>query len=237
MSVQACEGIWRNRLGQRLVITQCKPDDDRQQWTDGDQRYSDNGSFYGRYGGRSAQDLAEQIGPLPDSLKRAPVGRPAETESTTAVAGGVSEEPGRVIYDLEQRLKAQNATIIGQTAEIDRLRTELLQLQSSVPKAAVEIDRLNSVLCEQASVIDSLKESNERLQAEALQAQRYVSDANEKINQQSTEINRLKRNVEEFERIDEHKDSEIDHLRQLRRTNEAIIKEFRELLTHALSNK
>jgi chromosome segregation ATPase len=99
------------------------------------------------------------------------------------------------------------------------------------------ISKAISRLSEQSDEILSLKESNERLQAEALQAQRYVSDANEKINQQSTEINRLKRNVEEFERIDEHKDSEIDHLRQLRRTNEAVIKELRTLLTYALSKK
>ena len=253
MSVQVCEGIWRTRCGQRVVVTQCDPVDG-QQWMDGGHYYSDDGSFWG--GGReSSNDLVSFVGLLTDTLKRAPVGRPAETESTTAVAGGVSEDPGRVIHDLEEKLKAANAEIerlgtvmidaqsrantqrIDQQAEIDRLKTELLQLKASVPKAAVEIDRLNTVLGEQASVIDSLKESNERLVNEALQAQKYVSEVNEKINQQSTEINRLNRNVEEFERIDEHKDSEIDHLRQLRRTNEAIIKEFRELLTHALSNK
>ena len=193
MSVQMCEGIWRNRCNQRLVITRCEPLGD-QQWTDGIQRYSDNGK-YNVGDSQSNQDLVSFVGLLPDQ-----------------------SQPD-------------------QSAEIDRLKTELLQLQSSVPKAAVEIDRLNTVLGEQASVIDSLKESNERLQAEALQAQRYVSDANEKINQQSTEINRLNRNVEEFERINEHKDSEIDHLRQLRRTNEAIIKELRQLLTYALSKK
>jgi len=39
--------------------------------------------------------------------------------------GGVSDDPGRIIYDLEERLKAANATIIGQTAEIERLKAEL----------------------------------------------------------------------------------------------------------------
>ena len=120
-----CEGVWRNRVGQRLVITQCKPDDDGQRWTDGEQRYSDNGSFYGRYGGCSESDLVEFVGPLPDQSQRAPVSRPAETESTTAVAGGVSDDPGRIIYDLGEKLKTANATISNQSAEIERLQAEL----------------------------------------------------------------------------------------------------------------
>ncbi len=134
--IQVCEGVWRNRSGQRLVITQCEPDDG-QQWTDGDQRYSDNGSFYGRYGGCSEQDLVEHLGPLPDSSQRAPVSRPAETESTTAVAGGVSEDPGRIIYELEEKLKTANATI-------DRLVTELEQSQGVRTSLAAEIERLRA---------------------------------------------------------------------------------------------
>ena len=147
MSVQMCEGVWRTRCGRRVVITRCDSDDNGQQWTDGEHRYSDNGSFFGRYGGCSEEDLVEHLGLLTDSLKRAPVGRPAETESTTAFEGGVANDPGRVIYDLELKLKAANAeidrlrtfvvnaqsranaTIIGQTAEIDRLKAELQQTQ------------------------------------------------------------------------------------------------------------
>jgi septal ring factor EnvC (AmiA/AmiB activator) len=106
-----------------------------------------------------------------------------------------------------------------------------------VPDQTAEIDWLRTEWQSELTTTQELRSENDRLQDEVLQAQKYMSEANEKINQQSTEINRLNRNVEEFERIDEHKDSEIDHLRQLRRTNEAIIKEFRELLTHALSNK
>ena len=124
MSVQLCEGVWRNRSGQRLVITQCNPGDDGQQWTDGDQRYSDDGSFYGRYSGCSDQDLVEYIGPFPYRSQRAPVSRPAETESTTAVAGGVSDNPGWIIYNLEKKLEAANATISNQSAEIERLKPE-----------------------------------------------------------------------------------------------------------------
>jgi chromosome segregation ATPase len=124
-----------------------------------------------------------------------------------------------------------------QSAEIERLRTELLELKASVPKAAVEIDRLNTVLGEQASVIDSLKESNERLQAEVLQAQQYVSEANEKINQQTRTIEHLSDKVRSLERFNDDKENDLDHLRQLRRTNEAVIKELRTLLTYALSKK
>jgi chromosome segregation ATPase len=101
---------------------------------------SDDGRFSAK---ESNLDLVEHLGPLPDSSQRAPVSRPAETESTTAVAGGVSDDPGRIIYNLEQRLEAakernskamnqlaeRDKTINEKTAEIDRLRTELQQTQ------------------------------------------------------------------------------------------------------------
>ena len=38
--------------------------------------------------------------------------------------GGVSEDPGRIIYNLEERLKTANATISNQSAEIARLQAE-----------------------------------------------------------------------------------------------------------------
>jgi len=193
MSVQMCEGVWRSRCGQRVVVTQCEPVEG-QQWTDGVDYYSDDGSFCCD-GRESSHDLVAFVGLLPD--------------------------------------KPQS----DQSAEIDRLKTELLQLQASVPKAAVEIDRLNTVLGEQASVIDSLKESNERLVNEALQAQKYVSEANEKINQQTRTIEHLSDKVRSLERFNDDKENDLDHLRQLRRTNEAIIKELRTLLTYALSKK
>jgi len=116
MSVQICEGIWRNRTGQRVVITRCEPVGG-QQWTDGFEYYSDDGRYY-QSQREDTQDLVSFVGLLPDSL-------PARTDTTTAVAGGVSDDSGRIIYDLEKRLKAANATIIGQTAEIDRLKAEL----------------------------------------------------------------------------------------------------------------
>jgi uncharacterized coiled-coil protein SlyX len=190
-----------------MVITQCEQVNG-QQWTDGYELYSDDGTYY-QSQREDTQDLVAFVGPLP-------VSRPAETDIATAVAGGVSDDPGRIIYDLEERLEAANATIIGQTAEIDRL---------------------NRVLGDQACVIDSLKESNARLVNEALQAQKYVSEANEKSNQQTRTIEHLSDKVRSLERFNDDKESDLDHLRQLRRTNDAIIKELRTLLTYALSKK
>ncbi len=122
MSVQICEGIWRNRLRQRVVVTQCEPVDG-QRWTDGAHHFEDNGALLTF--SHSNLDLVEYIGPLPDSSQRAPVSRPAETESTTGVEGGVANDPGRVIYDLEEKLKTANATIDNQSADIARLQAEL----------------------------------------------------------------------------------------------------------------
>jgi len=168
MSVQICEGVWRNRSGQRLLITQCEPDDG-QQWTDGDQRYSDNGSFYGCYGGCSEQDLVEHLGPLPDSSQRAPVSRPAETESTTVVAVGVSEDPGRIIYELEEKLKTANATI-------DRLVTELEQSQGVRTSLAAEIERLRAEWRTEFTAAQQLR-------SEGAQLERLLDDAREELQQ------------------------------------------------------
>ena len=149
MSVQACEGIWRNRLGQRLVITQCEPDDG-QQWTDGDQRYSDNGSFYGRYGGCSEQDLVEHLGLLTDTLKRAPVGRPAETESTTA------------------RYISTNEALNEKTAEIDRLRLQIRESNAHCDRMRLEFTEAQQLRSENESLTVRLQRA-EVAAAEALQ--------------------------------------------------------------------
>ena len=53
--------------------------------------------------------------------------------------GGVSEDPGRIIYEHEERLKAANATI-------ERLRTELEQSQGVRKSLAAEIERLQTEL-------------------------------------------------------------------------------------------
>ena len=94
MSVQICEGVWRNRTGQRVLITRCEPVGG-QQWTDGFECYSDDGRYY-QSQREDSQDLVAFVGLLP-------VSRPAETESTTAVAGSVSDDPGRIIYELKEQ--------------------------------------------------------------------------------------------------------------------------------------
>ena len=146
MSVQICEGIWRNRTGQRVVITRCEPVGG-QQWTDGFEYYSDDGRYY-QSQREDTQDLVSFVGLLPDSL-------PARTDTTTAVAGGVSDDSGRIIYDLEKRLKAANATIIGQTAEIERLKAErqrdfaaAQQLRAENESLTVRLQRAEAVAAE-----------------------------------------------------------------------------------------
>ena len=167
--IQVCEGIWRNRSGQRLYITQCEPDDDGQQWTDGAEFYLDDGT-YDAILGEGDQDLVEYIGPFPYNSQRAPVSRPAETESTTAVAGGVSDDPGRIIYELEERVKVQNATIIGQTAEIDRLKgektAEIARLQAEWQSEFNAAQQLRSEVQQLELLLDDARDNLRSLEAD-----------------------------------------------------------------------
>ena len=98
--IQVCEGIWRNRSGQRLYITQCEPDDDGQQWTDGAEFYLDDGT-YDAILGEGDQDLVEYIGPLP------------QPDQTAEIA--------RLRTELEQSQGVRKSL----AAEIERLQTEL----------------------------------------------------------------------------------------------------------------
>lgn len=123
MSVQVCEGVFRQKCGRYVAVIPCDRREGGQLWTDGIIHYFNDGTVTFAEGG-SVVDLVEYIGPFPYNSQRAPVSRPAETESTTAVAGGVSEDPGRIIYNLEKKLEAANATISNQSAEIERLKPE-----------------------------------------------------------------------------------------------------------------
>ena len=65
------------------------------------------------------------------------------------IAGGVSDDPGRIIYELEERLKTAKAIIIGQSAENERLQAEwqtqfttAQQLRSENYRLQAEIERL-----------------------------------------------------------------------------------------------
>ena len=69
------------------------------------------------------------------------------------IRGNVSEDPGRIIYELEERQKAANATISKQSADIGRLHTEwqtefttAQQLRSENDRLQTEIERLRTEL-------------------------------------------------------------------------------------------
>ncbi|MEY4187654.1 MAG: hypothetical protein RIT02_2688 [Planctomycetota bacterium] len=105
------EGIWRNRCGQRMLITRCDPVDG-QQWTDGLQCYSDDGRFNPSQG-KTSQDLVEYIGMYPPP--KPPSDKTFEIE--------------RLQRELQQaemeRIAEANTLRVEQAAEIERLQAEL----------------------------------------------------------------------------------------------------------------
>ncbi len=119
MSVQVCEGVWRSRCGQRLLITQCEPVDG-QQWTDGNIHYSDGGSFYGRYSGESENDLVEYIRPLTDK---------SQVDQAAEIA--------RLQTDWQSEFTAAQQL----RSEGDRLRAEIERLQAELRGYAAESHR------------------------------------------------------------------------------------------------
>ncbi len=194
MSVQACEGVWRQKCGRYVAVIPCDRREGGQRWTDGIIHYFNDGTVTFAEGG-SVVDLVEYIGPLPDGSQRAPVSRPAETESTTAGVGGVSDDPGRIIYELEQGLKTANATIIGanatiieQSAEINRLRTELQQTQAWRAAATDAHSQSETLRIEQATEIERLKAewqteftAAQQLRSEVAQLERLLDDARDNL--------------------------------------------------------
>ena len=171
MSVQMCEGIWRTWCGQRVVVTECDPVDG-QRWTDGAHHYSDNGSFWGE-GRESPNDLVSFVGLLPDKSQRAPVSRPAETESTTAVAGGVSEDPGRIIYNLEQRL----AAVIKQNEQAERYVSDA---NEAINEKTAEIARLQAERQTEFTAAQQLRSENESLTVRLQRAEMVAAEALQK---------------------------------------------------------
>ena len=158
MSIQMCEGVFRQKCGRYVAVIPCERREVGQRWTDGIIHYFDDGTVTFAEGG-SVVDLVEYIGPFPQ-----PARCPAETESTTAVAGGVSDDPGRIIYELEERLKTASATIIGQTAEIDRLKAEWQADLAAAQQLRSEVAQLERLL------------DNSRDNLRALEADRTAMD-------------------------------------------------------------
>ena len=175
MSVQACEGVWRQKCGRYVAVISCEPREGGQRWTDGVLYYADNGTVTFKEGG-CAVDLVEYIGPFPYNSQRAPVSRPAETESTTAVAGGVSDDPGQIIYELEQRLAAE-------TKRTEQAQRYISDANEAINEKTAEIERLQTRLAEHGAEIDRLRlqirESNahyDRMRLEFTAAQQLRSE-------------------------------------------------------------
>ncbi len=133
MSVQICEGIWRNRCGQRLVIIRCDPVDG-QQWTDGIHSYYDNGQYnYDR--DQSGQDLVAFVGLLPDK---------SQGDQTAEI----------------DRLRSENERL---QAEIDRLRAEMQQSEArntADAEAAEYAARLEGLLDNSRDALRDLQEDH-----------------------------------------------------------------------------
>jgi hypothetical protein len=164
VSVQACEGVWRQKCGRYVAVICCEPREGGQRWTDGVLYYADNGTVTFHEGG-CAVDLVEYIGPFPYSSQRAPVSRPAETESTTA------------------RYISTNEALDEKTAEIDRLRIELQETYAGWSAS-------NSALADQATEIERLQaewqsefNAAQQLRSEVAQLERLLGEAREELQQ------------------------------------------------------
>jgi len=95
--------------------------------------------------------------------------------------GGVSEDPGRIIYEFEERLKTANATI-------ERLRTELEQSQAWRTAATDAHSQSETLRIEQATEIQRLKAewkseftAAQQLRSEVQQLELLLDDARENL--------------------------------------------------------
>ena len=72
--------------------------------------------------------------------------------------GSVSDDPGRIIYELEEQLKSANATI-------DRLRAELQQTEAWRTAATDAHSQSETLRIEQTAEIERLRADNEHLRS------------------------------------------------------------------------
>jgi chromosome segregation ATPase len=108
--------------------------------------------------------------------------------------GGVSDDPGRIIYELEQRLAAEtkrteqaqryisdaNEALNEKTAEIDRLQARLAE-------HGAEIDRLRLQIRESNAHYDRMRlefNAAQQLRSEVQQLERLLDDARENLRDQ-----------------------------------------------------
>jgi chromosome segregation ATPase len=152
--------------------------------------FGDDGSSVA--GRESPEDLVRFIAPLVTV---------AQTESATAVAGGVSDDPGRIIYELEERLAAEtkrteqaqryistNEALNEKTAEIDRLRTELQQTQAWRTAATDAHSQSETLRIEQATKIEQLQAewrteftAAQQLRSQVAQLEQLLDDARDNL--------------------------------------------------------
>ena len=94
--------------------------------------------------------------------------------------GGVSDDPGRIIYELEQRLKAANS-------EISRLRIELQETyagwsdsNSALADQTAETDRLKAERQTEFTAAQQLRSENESLAVRLQRAEMVAAEALQK---------------------------------------------------------
>jgi chromosome segregation ATPase len=117
--------------------------------------------------------------------------------------GSVSEDPGRIIYELEERLAAEtkrteqaqryistNEALNEKTAEIDRLRAELQQTQAWRAAATDAHSQSEATIVNQSAEIDKLKAewrseftAAQQLRSEVAQLERLLDEAREELQQ------------------------------------------------------
>jgi len=145
MSVQICEGIWRQNCGRYVVVMSCEPRSCGQRWTDGVVYYADNGTVTA-YPEGCAVDLEEYIGPFPQPDQTAAIER-LQTEWQSE-------------FTAAQQLRSEGDRL---QAEVDRLRGELLQSEvrnTADAKAAEYAARLEVQLDNSRDALRDLQEDH-----------------------------------------------------------------------------
>ena len=152
MSVQMCEGIWRTRCGQRVVVTRCESDDGRQ-WTDGVDYYSYDGSIWGDEQARSRHDLVAFVGLLPDKSQvdqAAEIARlQAELQQTQAWRSAATDA-----HSQSETLRIEQAT------EIERLKAEWRSEFTAAQQLRSEVQQLEGLNYKLSEALRDLQEDH-----------------------------------------------------------------------------
>jgi len=115
VSVQICEGVWRQKCGRYVAVMPCERREGGQRWTDGVVCYADNGTVTA-YPEGCAVDLEEYIGPFPQ----------ADIERLRAEIERLRAE-WQTEFFAAQQLRSEGERL---QTEIERLQTELQQSEA-----------------------------------------------------------------------------------------------------------